>query len=119
MINATKNTDYTSFGNLDKRITIRRVTEAQSGSGFPAVTWADAFTEFCKVMETMVGGEGYEAERQTNTTTADFYVRQNSQTATITHKDRLKYDGAEWDIEKKVETYGRGRFYRITAKLRK
>lgn len=111
--------EYVSFGNLDRRLTIRRVTETQSASGFPALSWADAFTDFCRVdFSDLGGGESYEAERQTATTVAQFTVRQNSNTDTITKKDRVKYDGLEWDIERKTEQYGRGRFYRITAKLR-
>lgn len=113
-----KGREYT-FGNLDARITIRRVTEAQSVSGYPAQTWTDAFTTFAKIMEFSSGDEKNDGSKLLANYGITAYVRHDSQTATISAKDRLKYNGQEYDIENIAEVFGRARFYQIRATLKK
>lgn len=113
-----KSRQYT-FGNLDARVTVRRVTEAQSVSGFPAQTWADAFTTFAKVTEASRGEEKNDGSKMLANYGITAYVRHDSQTATISAKDRLKYNGQEYDVENIAEVFGRARFYQIRATLKK
>ena len=107
------------FGNMDARVTIRRVTETQSASGFPAQGWADVFTTFAKVMEFSTGNEGNDGSKMLANYGLNIYVRKDSQTSGITAKDRIKYNAQEYDIENIAETFGRGRFLQIRATLKK
>jgi SPP1 family predicted phage head-tail adaptor len=108
-------TKYTSFGNLDRRVGCRRLTEAQSNTGFPVQTWATAFTTFAKVYESEGGNEAEDAMRMQQQHNIKAIVRYNSQTSGMTAKDRLLYDGLEYDIENIAEVYGRKRFLAIKA----
>ena len=110
------------FGNMDARVTIRRVTETQSASGFPAQGWADVFTTFAKVMEAVINNQSNEKDEGSKILAnyaINVFVRKDSQTSGITAKDRIKYNTQEYDIENIAEIFGRGRFLQIRATLKK
>ena len=113
-----QNREYT-FGNLDARVTIRRVTETQSASGFASQAWTDAFITFAKITEFSKGNENNDGSKLLANYGISAFVRHDSQTTTISAKDRLKYNAQEYDIENIAEVFGRGRFLEIRATLRK
>lgn len=108
-------TKYYSFGNLDRRVGIRRLTESQSVTGFPVQSWSTAFTTFAKVYESESGTETEDSARLMARRQIKVIVRYNSDTASINAKDRVLYDSEEYDIENIAEVYGRKRFFAIKA----
>ncbi len=110
-------TQQIKIGSMDRKVTFRSATESQTDTGFPALTWSDAFSELA-ALDYGSTVENQEADRQIGVTRANFTTRKNSNTATVTNKYRLKYDEKEYDIEGITEPLGRGRFLKFHCKLR-
>lgn len=107
------------IGSLDRKITFRRVTETQSASGFPATAWSDLFDDFAALEFGTSNKESYQANAQISELRTTFVTRWNSNTSTVTQKDRISFNGDEYDIEGITEPLGRRRFLFFQAKLRK
>lgn len=105
-----------SGGELDRRITIRRMIESGRNEFNEKVfSWFDLATVWARRRDA-TDQERFEAAQVTATLMSRFVVRFSSVTKTVTASDRLLYDGAEWDINGVKETAeGRDRFLEITA----
>lgn len=103
-------------GTLDRRITVRRLTEgAQNGFGEPVETWAD-YTTLWAGRKDVSDTEKVSAGQKDSALLSRFVVRSNSKTRTLTTQDMLSYDSADWSILGVKETAdGRKQFIEITA----
>lgn len=106
------------IGSLDRVITFRAATETQSDTGFPVVSWSDSFTDFAAIDYSDTSTESYQADRQIGVQRVNFLTRSNTNTQTVTNKNRIVLDGNEYDIEGITEPMGRGRFLKFHCKLR-
>lgn len=106
----------TAIGELDRRITIQRVTEGdQNEFGEPGETWASLTTVWAKRSD-VSDAERVAAGQRGSALMSRFVIRSSTTTKTITSKDRLSYDGDTWNIHGVKETAeGRNRFIEITA----
>jgi len=100
-------------GDLDRRITIQAATETQTASGFPAKTWADVATVWCRRLD--VGArERFEAGQDLAERVAKFTIRWRPG---VTTKQRLvEPDGTIWGIDGLAEI-GRRVGIEITASI--
>lgn len=100
---------------LDRKITIQRVTSVPNEFNEPVETWTDFFT--CRAMRRDVSdGEKFAAGQIGSSIRSRFVVRSSSETRTVTPTDRLVHDGAIWSIHGVKEAdEGRHRFIEITA----
>lgn len=105
-----------AIGELDRRITIQRLTEgAQNGFGEPVETWADLATVWAKRQD-VSDDEKVAAGQRSSAIMTRFVIRSSTTAKTITAQDRLSYDGTLWNIHGVKETAeGRNRFLEITA----
>ena len=105
---------------FDRQITIRRATETQSSTGHPTKIWADVFTTYAQVDFGGQSGqsEKYEANREISVSRTNFTVRYGDSTNAVTVKDRVSYDGNEYDIEGINEPKGRRKYLKYYCKLR-
>ena len=105
-----------AIGELDRRITIQRVTEgAQNGFGEPVETWANLATVWARRQD-VSDAEKVTAGQRASAIMTRFVIRSSTTAKTITAKDRLSYDGTLWNIHGVKETAeGRNRFLEITA----
>lgn len=88
----------TSAGDIRRRVTIERATITTNPMNEQIKTWADLVTcwaarEDVSDKETIAAGE------LGASLGARFTVRRNSLTETVTPADRLRHDGAVWNIQ--------------------
>lgn len=83
---------------LDTPITFERYTATQDGSGEETQTWSQLAARDAKVFFGR-GDERRQAAMQQGEQPATFQVLNDEVTRTVTLKDRIVYDGANWDIE--------------------
>ena len=88
----------TVAGDLNRRIAIERSTETTNEYNEPVRTWAEVATLWAK-REDVSDGEMIAAGELGAYLGARFTVRRSSLTETITPRDRLRHDGATWNIQ--------------------
>lgn len=88
----------TSAGDLNRLIVIERATETRNDLNEPVRTWADFATLWAK-REDVSDGEMISAGELGAFLGARFTVRRSVVTRTITPTDRLRHDGAIWNIQ--------------------
>ena len=81
----------------DRLVTIQRATAATDDYGEGAPTWATLTTAFAKVLYGS-GQERREAAQEAAAQTATFMFLWGATLAGVTVKDRIVFDGANWDI---------------------
>lgn len=81
-------------GKLDRRVTIRRATETRDDFNNPVQTWADVATVWAQQRPNR-GSERFTAQENAGAAVMTFHIRFRSD---VTVKDRIQYDGREWDI---------------------
>lgn len=90
-------------GDLDRRITILRAAKAQDpGSGEEIETWAPLATVWASWRRASAREQLAAAEISAEVTDV-FTVRFSSVTRTITPKDRVRYDGREYNLAECTE----------------
>jgi SPP1 family predicted phage head-tail adaptor len=104
-----------STGDLDRRITLQRFTEARDEFNQPIEDWLDLKEVWARRRD-VSDQERYDSGKVNATNISRFVVRSNSITKTLTAVDRISYEGAFWNISGIKETQdGRDRFLEITA----
>ena len=99
-------------GALRERITIERASAASNDYNEEVLTWATLATVRAQVLYG-TGRERREAAQEVASVPATFRVRQSSDSASWTPKDRILFAGAAWDIVSNVPIGRDGR--EITA----
>ncbi len=101
-------------GKLDRRVSFYAEQTTRSDSGALVTAWVMQFARWAEVMP-QSGGESFAASDQvTAKQTTVFRIRY---VAGITPKMRIRYEGAEYDIED-VKSLDRRKFLHITAHAR-
>jgi SPP1 family predicted phage head-tail adaptor len=104
-------------GSLDCRITIRRASVASSnGFNEPVETWTDLATVWAMRRDASAG-ESYRALEVGAQISARFTVRWSAMAATIDPRDRVRFEGREYNITA-VRNSGRRRWREIDAVAR-
>lgn len=103
-------------GRLDHRISIKRATTTTNGFNEPVYTWATLITVWAAVApvndaERLRAGETL-AMKQTR-----FTIRYSTTAATIDPRDRLTFEGRDYDVNG-VKDVGRREYIEITATAR-
>jgi head-tail adaptor len=106
-----------SIGELDRRITVRRLMEVgRNPYNEPIYEMAD-FTTVWAGRTDVSDAEKSAAGMVGSVLLSRFVVRSTPITREIVHTDTLAHDGAEWNIDGIKQTRdGRDRFLEITAK---
>jgi len=105
----------TTGSNLDRRITIERYTEVSDGHGGFDQIWAKLATVAASRKD-VSDGERFAYSRIVADTVRRFVIRAIGPQATVTGTDRVRYDGATWNIIGVKETSdGRKRFLEIAV----
>jgi SPP1 family predicted phage head-tail adaptor len=84
-------------GTLDRRITIRRATVTLNEFNEPIETWSDLATVWAKRTDASAA-EGYRAQEVGAQISARFLIRYSSDVADVDPKDRIAFDGREYNI---------------------
>ncbi|WP_244483735.1 phage head closure protein [Rhizobium sp. Root482] len=103
---------------LDRRITIQRVTTVNNEFNEPVETWSDLATLWARRKDSsdVVKTELLGAEQISAYLLAHFTIRSSTLSKTITPLDRISYDGHVWNIKGTKEAAdGRNRFIELTA----
>jgi SPP1 family predicted phage head-tail adaptor len=87
-----------SAGHRDRIIAIERAAVNQNEYGEEIETWAEAFKEWARVFYGK-GNERREAAADRSEMPITFLVLANSNSRTITARNRIRYDGLIWNIE--------------------
>jgi SPP1 family predicted phage head-tail adaptor len=85
-------------GKRDRIIAIERAAVNQNEYGEEIETWAEAFKEWARVFYGK-GNERREAAADRSEMSITFLVLANSNSRTITARNRIRYDGLIWNIE--------------------
>jgi len=104
-------------GSLDRRIVIQRVTVTASAYNEPVESWATHLTLWARKVDTSAS-EGRAAAEVGASLSARFTVRWSTETADITAKDRLAFDGKTYNITGVRETINRHTFIEIDVVVR-
>jgi SPP1 family predicted phage head-tail adaptor len=103
-------------GELDRRITILRSTPVTNAYNEPVETFV-AWRSFAAKRRDASASESYRAVEVGAQITARFTVRFSSDTATITPKDRIQFDGRDYNITA-ARQVGRRRWIELDATAR-
>jgi SPP1 family predicted phage head-tail adaptor len=103
--------------NLDRRIQFRRATLADDGFGF-VETWANHGSPVWAKKTDISEGERWRAQEMQAQITTRFVVRYSEFTSGITPKDRIAFEGREYDLSGIKEIGARRTFLEITAAAR-
>jgi len=103
-------------GRLDRRVTLKRATSTMNGFNDPELTWSTLATVWASVVpvsdaERMRAGETLAAKQ------SRFTIRYSSTVADLDPKDRLTFDGRDYDLNG-VKELGRREYLEITATAR-
>lgn len=103
-------------GQLDRRIVLSRATSTVNAFNEPVYSWSTLATVWAQMVpvndaERMRAGETL-ANMQ-----ARFTIRWSATTATVDPRDRLTFNGREYDING-VKLIGRNKYVEITATAR-
>ena len=104
---------------FDRKITLQRSTDTQDEYGAPVKEWntlgpASIWAAYRPVSD----GEKFSAGEVGATLSARFTVRYDSAWADVNPKDRLIFEGREFDIVSAKEVDGRRAFLEISASER-
>lgn len=89
-------------GKLDRRLTILRATTGRDAFNATVETWGDFVTVWASHVPA-TGAERIAAHEKGAELTAVFEVRWSAEAASITPKDRVRFDGRELDIQSATE----------------
>lgn len=106
----------THAGKMDRRISILRASKAKDGYNAEVLTWhpfASVWAEAIPVLD----AERLRAGETLGSKKYRFIVRYNPDTATVDHRDRVVFDGREYDVNGAKEV-GRRELVEITATAR-
>ncbi len=103
-------------GALDRRVTLRRATEAANTLNERVQTWADLATVWGSKAD-VSDGERVRAQAIGSSITTRFQVRYSSISATLAPKDRVVCEGREYEVTG-VKEIGRRVGVEITATAR-
>jgi SPP1 family predicted phage head-tail adaptor len=105
-------------GELDRRITIERVTSVPNSYNEPVETWSTLVTVWAQRKD-VSDSEKFAAGEVGSALISRFVIRSSTITRTVTPIDRLSHDRALWNIQGVKETLeGRNQFLEITATRR-
>ncbi|NOV15879.1 head-tail adaptor protein [Ensifer adhaerens] len=105
-------------GELDRRITIERLTKTVDEFNSPVEVWSAFITVWARRKDgsDLVKTEVLGAEQVGSFLLSHFVIRSSSAAKTVTPTDRINYDGHIWNIKGTKETSeGRNRFIEISA----
>jgi head-tail adaptor len=107
----------TATGDLDRRVTVRRLTEiGRDPFNEPIYEMTDLMT-VCAGKEDVSDAERYAAGTVSNVLLSRFVVRSSAAARSIVHSDTIVHDGHDWNIAGIKEARdGRFRFLEIAAK---
>lgn len=102
-------------GDLDRRIVLQRATKTINGFNEEIETWADLAKVWARRRDVSDGEK--EASGQVGSVLVSrFTIRSNPTSRGFRPIDRIRYDGANWNIQGiKEADEGRNRFLEITA----
>lgn len=103
-------------GRMDRRITIERFTVTKNAFNEDVEAWAPLVTVWAS-KEDIRDGERWAAAEVSAEITTRFRIRYSSQVADVNPKDRLLFDGREYNIVA-VKEIGRREGLEITAAAR-
>lgn len=103
-------------GALDRRITLKRASTTTNGFNEPIYTWATLATVWAAVTPVM-DGERLRAGETIAMKQSRFTIRWSSTVSSLDPRDRLTFDGHEYDVNG-VKQIGRRQFLEITATAR-
>lgn len=103
-------------GTLDRRVKIRRATFSTNGFNEQVESWADLGTVWASVTP-ISDGERFRAGEMLAAKSSRFVIRYSSKVASVDPRDRLVFDGREYDING-VKEIGRREALEITATAR-
>lgn len=106
----------TNAGKMDRRIDVLRAAKSKDGFNADILNWhpfASVWAEAVPVSD----GERLRAGEVLGNKKYRFTVRYSPDTSTIDHRDRLRFDGALYDING-VKEVGRRELVEITATAR-
>lgn len=103
-------------GRLDVRIDIRRATTTANAFNEPIETWATLATVWAEA-KPVLDSERLQAGQTIAQRQYRFTIRWSSVVADVNPRDRILYDGREYDIEG-VKDLERNRWREITATAR-
>lgn len=84
------------IGKLDRRVTIRQVTETHDETGGVSSAWSDVATVWAAIeYPGTASGERYMAEQQTAFTRVNFLIRFR---ADVVPKMQIRYNSKDYDI---------------------
>lgn len=103
-------------GRFDRRVVLKRATSSMNGFNEPELTWNTLATVWASVVpvsdaERMRAGETLAAKQ------SRFTIRYSSTVADLDPKDRLTFDGRDYDLNG-VKELGRREYLEITATAR-
>lgn len=84
-------------GELDRRITLQRLTETDDGYGTVASGWNTLATVWAKLMP-ILGAEKLQALENAGTARRKFKIRRSPTVVDLNAKDRLVYNDVNHDI---------------------
>ena len=103
-------------GRLDRRIALRRATVTANAFNDPVETWATLATVWANVAP-VSDGERLRAGETLASKLNRFTIRYSATAATIDPRDRILYEGRDWDIHA-VKELDRREMLEITAAAR-
>lgn len=103
-------------GKLDRRVDVLRSVSAKDGYNADILTWHPFASVWAEAMP-ISDGERLQAGEELGSRKYRFSVRYSPDTSTITHKDRIRFEGVVYDING-VKEVGRRELVEITATAR-
>ena len=103
-------------GRLDSRITLKRATSTANAFNEPVVTWTTLATVWASVVP-VNDGERLRAGETLASKQSRFTVRYSSTVASVDPRDRITFDGRDYDLNG-VKEVGRREYLEITATAR-
>jgi len=108
----------TEAGDLDRRVTIRRASLVPNEFNEPIEVWFDLATVWAKRTDASAT-ESYRAQQVGAEITARFLIRYSSLVAAVDPRDRIAFNGREYNITRVGEPAGtRNRWREIDAVAR-
>lgn len=95
-------------------VTFQRATVTQDAAGEETPTWATLCQEHAQIFYGR-GDERRQAAMEQGEQAATFQVPSNTNTRSVTLKDRISFDGSIWDIESKALDVPNRRHVEFTA----
>lgn len=90
-----------SRGEFDRLITVQRATATTDDYGGETATWATVEQTYAKVRFGLAG-EQRNAAQEGGLQAATFEVVPTAALSAVTLKDRIQFDGSDWDITEKA-----------------